>query len=412
MPTGNIVTLAPGRDLKVKDSPVAGDRKRLHVFIRENIEPIVSEWESFAKTLIPSATGMTPLALRDHIHQILEFITNDVTASQTARQQARKSRGKKAQVLKNTAAETHAALRLAGGFDVGQMVSEYRALRASVIRLWTETGISMDAQDMKDLTRFHESIDQELAESVNYYSAKVTESKDMFAGILGHDLRSPLQGITLSAGLMLHMGTLNERQTMLTTKMLESANRMNVLINSLLDVTRARFGAGLQISPAPMDMGFVAHQLVDEFRVVHPARSITLEVSGNVRGEWDKARVGQVFSNLIGNAVQYGFTGSSVGVSVRGEHDLITVTVHNIGTPIPPGSLKRIFNPLTRSGSDKSNHHGSMNLGLGLFITEEVVTAHGGTIHVTSSEETGTTFTARFPRTQLPPKPARQLRQG
>jgi signal transduction histidine kinase len=199
---------------------------------------------------------------------------------------------------------------------------------------------------------------------------------------------------------------------MLTTKMLESANRMNVLINSLLDVTRARFGAGLQISPAPMDMGFVAHQLVDEFRVVHPARSITLEVSGNVRGEWDKARVGQVFSNLIGNAVQYGFTGSAVGVSVWGEHNLITVKVHNIGTPIPPGSLKTIFNPLTRAGSHKGNHHGSMNLGLGLFITEEVVTAHGGTIHVTSSEENGTTFTARFPRTQLPPKPVRQLRQG
>ena len=127
MPTGNIVTLDPGRDLKVKDGSVAGDRKRLHVFIRENIEPIVGEWEAFAKTLIPSATGMTPLALRDHIHQILEFVTNDVTVAQTARQQARKSRGKKAQVLKNqknTAAETHAALRLAGGFDVGQMVSQ------------------------------------------------------------------------------------------------------------------------------------------------------------------------------------------------------------------------------------------------------------------------------------------------
>jgi signal transduction histidine kinase len=161
-----------------------------------------------------------------------------------------------------------------------------------------------------------------------------------------------------------------------------------------------------------MDMGFVAYQIVGEVRVVHPTRMISLQVSGDVKGEWDKARVGQVFSNLLANAVQYSFKDSAIDVAVKGEHDLITIETHNLRTPISASSLKKIFNPLTRTASDRGTHHGSMNLGLGLIITEEVVVAHGGTIHVTSTDANGTTFIARFPRTALAPKPVRQLRQA
>ena len=411
MATGKVISLGSSTDLG-GNAPTGGERTRLPAFIRENTGQIIAEWEAFAKTLVPSASSMSPLALRDHIHQILDFVTHDIAEAQTAREQAKKSRGEKRKAVKNTAAETHAAVRLAGGFDIGQMVSEYRALRASVVKLWSKTRISMDDEDMADLTRFHESIDQELAESVSYYSAKVLDSKDMFAGILGHDLRSPLQGITLSLGLMLHMGKLNERQAMLTTKMLESCGRMNALISNLLDVTRARFGAGLQVSRAPMDMGFVGRQIVDEVRVVHPTRIFTVDVSGDVKGDWDKARVGQVFSNLLGNAVQYGFPDTVIGVTIVGKLDLVTVEIQNFGTPIPPASLKKIFDPLTRAASDKGHQNGNMNLGLGLFITKEVVNAHGGTIRVTSSEQGGTRFTAGFPRTQAAPRPVRQLKRA
>ncbi len=412
MPAGEIIDLVPGNDVGIEDNPVTRDRKRLPVFIRENTEQIVDEWEAFARTLTPTASDMTPLALRDHIHQILDFIIQDITAAQTAKEQTKKSRGGKEKIPENTAAETHAAVRLSGGFDIGQMVSEYRALRASVIKLWSKTGAGMDSEDIADLTRFNESIDQELTESVSYYSKAIIKSKDMFAAILGHDLRSPLQGIMLSAELMLHMGTLNERQTMLMTKMLENSDRMNVMISNLLDVTKARFGAGLQVSRLPMDMGFVAHQIVDEVQAAHPTRTISLEVSGHVKGDWDKVRVGQVFSNLLGNAIQYSFKGSTINVTVREDSDVAIVTIHNIGIPVSPENLKTIFSPLTRAGLDNANQHGSMNLGLGLFITEEVVVAHGGTIHVTSSEENGTTFTARFPRTPLTTNPVRQLREA
>ena len=148
-----------------------------------------------------------------------------------------------------------------------------------------------------------------------------------------------------------------------------------------------------------MDMAFVGRQLVDEMRAMHPSRTFQLEISGETEGKWDKARIGQVFSNLLGNAVQYGFTDLPIGVTIKGDPAAIEVSVHNDGVPIPPDAIGGIFNSLTRGGGKKSaNGRESTNLGLGLYITKQIVSAHGGTIGVTSSEKDGTTFTAVFPR--------------
>lgn len=369
---------------------------RLPQFIGENVELIIGEWESFARTLTPSSHAMTPTALRDHIHQILAFIVPDMERAQSCDEKKVKSHGDKDQT--NTAAQTHAALRLAGGFDIGQMASEYRALRASVLRLWTKTSPAFDAQDINDITRFNESIDQELAESVNFYTKEVTQSKDLLVGILGHDLRGPLQAIILSAELTLHMGKLSARQTMLTKNVLESAERMGGLISTLLDVTRARFGAGIPVARTTMNLGFVAQQIVDENRVVHPSRTFEITLSGNLVGDWDKARIGQVFSNLLGNAVQYGFQHSSIRIAVAGRDKAVAVSIGNDGVPIPPEKIEMIFDPLTRGLPDEDNASTVENLGLGLYITKEVVVAHGGTIDVTSSEAEGTVFMVQLPR--------------
>ena len=378
--------------------------KRLPYFIRANTSTIVGEWEAFARTLTPSAEGMTPHALRDHIHQLLTFITSDMASYQTPTEQKDKSHGEKKQTQPVTAAQTHAAVRFAGGFDIGQMASEYRALRASVLKLWTNSGPAFDAEDIADMTRFNESIDQELAESINFYTNRVAQARELAVGILGHDLRSPLQAIALSTELSLHMGQLNERQTMLSKKVLESTHRMSALISDLLDVTRARFGAGLPVVRAMMNMGTVAEQIVDEVRVIHPHRTIDLSVSGFLVGEWDKARIGQIFSNLLNNAMQYGSHSMPVRVSLNGDPKAVTLTVGNDGIQIPADKIKMIFDPLTRVVTDEDVVPTFGNLGLGLYITKEVVVAHGGTIEVTSSEEEGTIFTARLPRSQ--PSPA------
>ena len=376
----------------------------LAVFIQENTPQIISEWEGFARSLIPSSNDMTPIAFRDHIKEILAFIVKDMECPQTGAEQIQKSQGVGAQrnEKKPSAAETHAALRLAGGFNLDQMVSEYRALRASVIKLWSVENKEVNITDLQDLTRFNEAIDQALTESIAHYAKKLTDSKDMFLGILTNDLRNPLATVRMSAQLVPKIGTLNERQSGLVDQIIDSSVHIDEIVSHLLDITRARFGSGLPVLRSPVDIGFVGHQLVDEMRIAHPDREFTLDVSGETEGNWDKARIGQVFSNLLGNAIQYSFKHTPIIIDIIGDPKEVVVSVHNEGVPIPPDKVARIFDSLIRvTAADREHNTGqTTNLGLGLFITREIVAAHEGTLDVFSSEKGGTTFIAHFPRTQ------------
>lgn len=369
-------------------------------FIRDNTGPIIKEWENFAKTFVPAAEHMSPLARRNHIVQILAFIEADISTPQTAKEQVSKSHGDKPRAAYPSAAETHAALRHDGGFNMDQMVSEYRALRASVVKLWKASKPEIDLEALQDLTRFHEAVDQAMTESIHDYSRKLDLSRNLFLGILSHDLRNPLGAISMSAQLAMNIGALTDRQTMLLTQITDSTTRAGVIVTNLLDLTRARLGTGLPIVKEAVNMAFVSNQLVDEVRAMRPTREIRLKVSGDVSGLWDKARIGQVFSNLLGNAVQYGFRNAPISVTVDGQATAVVLTVHNEGVPIAPDDLATLFNSLTRVIVDEDlASEPSVNLGLGLYICKEIVVAHGGTIAVTSTERDGTTFTVRFPRT-------------
>jgi len=379
----------------------------LAAFIQENTPEIIGEWESFARSLTPTSNDQTPLALRNHIKEIIAFIIADMESTQTGAEQVQKSHGEGAQRNKAepSAAQTHAALRLAGGFNLDQMVSEYRALRASIIKLWSVKQKEVSLTDIQDLTRFNEAIDQALTESISHYAKKLTASKDMFLGILTHDLRNPLSTVLMSAQLIPKIGNLNEKQGVLVEQIIDSSARIDEIVSHLLDITRARFGSGLPVLRASMDMAFVAQQLVDEARIAHADRSFELDISGQTEGEWDKARVGQVFSNLIGNAVQYSFKDTPIKITIKGDAEEVVLSVHNEGVPIPSDKVARIFDSLIRVTAEDNEHNTGQttNLGLGLFITKEIVTAHGGALNVTSSEKGGTTFTAHFPLKE-PPK--------
>jgi signal transduction histidine kinase len=370
---------------------------RLAEFIRHNRQSIIDEWESFAKTLAP-AENMTQMQLRDHIEPILTFIARDIESTQSPTQQISKSHGERdnPEARKDSAAETHGNLRHDDGFDIVQMVSEYRALRGSIVKLWTKAKGGLDNVDLVDLTRFNEAVDQALAESVVKFMKKVDYSKDLLLGVLGHDIRTPIGAMMMSGMLLPRVGSLNEKQTALASQIGESAIRVNKIVGDLLDLARARMGTSLPVVKRPMDIGRVARQVVDEIQVLHPNRTVSLDTNGDLRGEWDETRMGQLFSNLVGNAVQYGKDGSPINVMVQGSVHEISISVRNECEPIPTTQLTTIFNSFTR-GDRQSDADTGSNLGLGLFITKEIVTAHGGSIDIASNAE-GTTFIVRIPR--------------
>jgi signal transduction histidine kinase len=169
---------------------------RLAEFILHNMEAILAEWEAFAATLLPAALGMPPL----HAQPILEAVAKDLSTPQTREAQSEKSKGRAPQVAgaPETAAQTHAVLRAQGGFDINQLVAEYRALRASVLRLWVDAS-PLDETGVEDVIRFNEAIDQAVAESVGHFHAQVERARNLLLGMLGHDMRSPLQAIQATA---------------------------------------------------------------------------------------------------------------------------------------------------------------------------------------------------------------------
>jgi len=377
-----------------------GDGVRLADFIATNSDPILAEWVAFAETCGPAGRTMDLSALRDHALAMLDVIVADLRTPQTDDEQAEKSKGnaEPAPAGPDTAAEVHGAARAESGFSLDEMVSEYRALRASVIRLWTAANGSLTGADLDDLMRFNEAIDQALAESVTRYTQDIDQSKEMFIAILGHDLRTPLGAIITSSQFMLDTGTLDTPHPALTTSILRSARRMNAMVGDLLDFTRIRLGQGVPIVREDADMATMVRHAVEEMAAARPESVLELDTAGDARGQWDEARIGQVLANLLGNAVEYGAPNAPIRVAVRGEATDVVVLVHNRGPAIPTTELHGLFSPLKRLRSGGVTGRASSNLGLGLYIAERIVTAHSGTIAVQSSDAAGTTFTVRLPR--------------
>ena len=378
---------------------------RLGTFIREDAVQIIDEWTGFAGTRIPAGDGMTVLALEDHVDEILSFIADDLESPQTGSEQVRKAQGDGAKAggrIRRSAAEIHAELRLNDGFDIDQMVSEYRALRACVVKLWGVGNRSLDDTDFADLIRFNEAIDQAVAESISHYTKTLDHSRSLFLGILGHDLRNPIGAASISAERIAGLGPLNDKQTAMATGIRDYAVRAMRTLDDLLDLTRVQFGSDLPIFRETMDMSLLSRQLVDEMQASHPGRTITLETTGNTEVDWDILRMGQVLSNLIGNAIAHGFEDTPVEVAVEGRPKEVVLSVRNHGLPIPQDRMRMVFDSLIRGDEDRQQPAGSTHLGLGLYITRKIVGAHGGTIGVTSSAHDGTSFTVSIPRHHSP----------
>jgi len=299
----------------------------LAAFIRSNVDPIVAEWEAFAQTYLPSAKQMDRSALRDHVIGLLRFIADDLETSETERERSEKAKGQgpKEGGADDSAAETHAALRFAGGFDTIEMISEFRALRASVIKLWRSEWANADTADiLPELMRFNEAIDQIVTESLGRFTQQVAHSGRLFGETLVHEFGTPLAAINNSAQKLLMRGRLDEEQVNEVRQIETSSSRINRLVSDLIDGVSIRLDQGIPIAPAPMDMGIALRETAKEAQAAHPDRRILIDTAGNLEGEWDRARVGQALSNLIGNAIVHGLKNSAIDVAAEGTRQEVT----------------------------------------------------------------------------------------
>jgi signal transduction histidine kinase len=371
---------------------------RLSGFIRDNVEPILAEWETFARSL-PGGGDMDVVALRDHAKEMLLVIARDLERPQSDLAQDEKARGGRdaVEAWDTTAAQEHGTGRAGSGFTVGQMVAEFRALRACVTRLWLAEAAGAGQSDLTDLIRFNEAIDQAIAESVSRFSHAIAQTQERYLAILSHDLRTPLGAIITATRFMLDAGGLEEPNLTLVTRASSSARRMNQMVLDLVEFTRTRLDDAIPVVRSEVDGRRLIQDVVLEIAGSYPDSVVQVETGGDLSGAWDADRLTQALTNLVGNAVQHGAHGKPIRVSGRGAGDEVTFSVLNEGPPIPAEQQAAIF----QEGHTVGARHAGVDRrhqGLGLYIVERIVAAHGGGVSVRSSEEEGTIFTIRLPR--------------
>jgi len=369
----------------------------LSEFIDREMEAILQEWDKFAAAQLPAASAMNAGALRDHAEEILRAVARDMLTPQTSDEQSQKSKGRAPRIVDapQTAAETHAFLRAKSGFDINQMAAEYRALRASVLHLWSTAGDS-SVSDYRDMVRFNEAIDQAVAESVAYFSTRLTQERNLLLGMMGHDMRSPLHVVQLSASYLAQLD-LGDRVSAAANRIIKSGAQLKMLLDDLIDFNRTNMGLGVHIAPIAVNLANLFADALEQLRVSHPDRRIELQVVGDASGNWDPHRLQQLLNNLVLNALKYGMRDAPVKVVVVGAPGGVEFGVHNRGRRIEQSTLDHIFDPLVRGKEAPSNSDTDGSLGLGLHIAREITIAHGGDIAV-RSDEIETVFTVRLPR--------------
>lgn len=371
---------------------------RLSSFILANIEQILSEWDAFARTLGPVADAMSLNALRDHARPILQAIAADMAIPETAREQLEKSQNLSAPAV-DSAASTHGTLRHISGFSLLQLTSEYRALRATVLRLWIPRITDFDEAVAQDMVRFNETIDQALAESVLTYSEQGTRTRDTFLAILGHDLRSPLATIVMAGQLLGRTSLAEADLRQMGVQIRRSAATMTTMVNDLLEFARVQMGGLLPVQGQWLDMAKTCGEAVQDATAAHPDCRFAVSLSGDLMCTYDPDRLQQVFSNLLNNAAQYSSASAVIEFEARGDADAVTVQVRNSGLAIPAESLQVIFDPLVQLASEAGKSgRPSTSIGLGLFIAREITSAHGGSITAQSGSDGMTTFCVRIPK--------------
>jgi len=369
---------------------------RIAQFIRSHPDEIEIAWEHFARELLASGPELSVWTLRDHLREILLAMADNMESPQSLKGQSEKSKGSGARgdALDRISA-LHARMRLNSGFNLEQAISEYRALRSSILFLWVQSRPASNDVVLPEVTRFNETIDQAIAEIIRRYADRAERYSDVFLGVLSHEVSNPLNIIKIS-GQGLKATALEEAQSRSVERILRAVRTVDGLMNDLAILVRSRMRVPLPITRTAADLGEICEQALEDVRATQREVVVELEKTGDLSGNWDRERLGQVVFNLVMNALIHA-SGKQIRISAESRGPDVELRVTNQGTPIPPELQNSIFDPFVRRevaspGLIKSG------LGLGLFIVREIVTGHDGEVEVTSNESEGTIFTVRLPR--------------
>ena len=376
---------------------------RLADFIVSEKELILQEWETFARTLKPAAADMSSTELRDHASLLLDFVSNDLRTAQSMEQQINKSHGEQPGGHNDAG---HGLARLESDFSIDQLVAEYRSLRSSVLRLWSQANALTTATDIKDIIRFDEAIDQLLAASVFSFSEASRKANDVekegrnnFLAMLGHELRNPLSPISSAAALLKRSGNENPVIDKVSDVIARQVSHMASLVDDLLDVSRVTRGmieVKLELVDIRQVIDYAVEQVSPQIQGRHQELVvITPSAPAIVRA--DKKRIVQIVTNLLANAAKYTPEGGRLHLRITINRGDVVISVEDNGVGMSPEFIPQAFNLFAQAARTPDRSQGG--LGLGLALVKNLVELHGGQVACSSDGPgKGSRFTVRLPR--------------
>ncbi|MEX2466752.1 MAG: sensor histidine kinase, partial [Gemmatimonadota bacterium] len=399
----------------------AGDRMRLSKFITENEEEILQEFEDFARTRTEPGRDMDITELRDDARGILKVIALDLEAPQSEHAKERKAKGDappSGGTTEDTPAEKHGTERAMSDFSLEETVSEYRALRASVLRLWTASGgIEADPATLEDITRFDEAIDQALAESINRYSLEidrlreeqateglriekeVTRARAAFLQIVSHEMRTPLNAIAGYTHILLEgiRAPVSQPQVEVLRRMNLARQHLSGIVEGILEFQRTGTESAFDLVEVPVEEAIAGLGAI----VGPTARDDGLEFTVDVQADGarirvDRQKLRQVLINLISNAVRSTPEGGRVWLDYVETPEHACLRVHDTGMGIPKEQVEAIFEPFVQIENELNDVRGGV--GLGLAISRHLTDGMGGTLTVESELGKGSVFTVALPK--------------
>lgn len=379
---------------------------RLADFLASHSDAILQEWEDFARTLEPAASSMTTKALRNHAAEMLHCIAEDMATSQSRQEEIAKSHGQEPRTTQTDAGEQHGLARLESNFSIEQLASEYRALRSSVLRLWSEANTSPSQVDLADIIRFNEAIDQLLASSVFSFARASREAmeaekdrKDQFLAMLAHELRNPLSPISAAATLLKMSKSDQTVVSNASNIIARQVAHMATLVDDLLDVSRVTRGA-IELKQEPLDLRQVIEDAVEQVAPHIQARHHALAVAEPdcpIPLYGDKKRLIQVITNLLTNAAKYTPEGGRITLRIDLYDEQVAIVVEDNGIGMASNFVPQVFDLFAQA--ERTSDRTSGGLGLGLALVKSLTELHGGRVSCASAGlGKGSQFTVCLPK--------------
>jgi signal transduction histidine kinase len=343
--------------------------QHLAAFLRDHGQGIVESWLAEVVSL-PSATRRSRALLRDDMPALVQQIADALEANATIAT---------AEAV-NSVATAHARGRFEQGYDIRDMVIEYSIFRRTIIEHYAAHagGLDEDARGhVRAIAYLNVMLDAAIADAIAGFMFERDRARDVFIGILGHDLRAPLQSFVMGTEMLMAGDTVEpDAVGKIVPRMARSARRMAGMIRDLLDFTRAHMGGGIPIETSPFDLEDLIEEVIEEQTAAHPQRDIQWRGTAglaDLRGTWDRERIAQALVNLITNAIEHGR--DPIVLEAVHAGGTVRIDVSSNGR-LPADLIGPIRKPFTRPSTVGTK--GRSGLGLGLYIVAEIARAHGG----------------------------------